>query len=286
MPCIADHEIAGQSVVGREGLKLHDYFRYVDDVRNCLQVLMEGWKWNGMEFEFRDEWMTEDLNSEVSDLRRTSIEVSKAMSSLVSYLVFEYEDAEMFKSNKLPTLDTSLWWDGSKILHEFYEKPTVSNRVLQKDTALSINSIYASLNQDVVRRLLLCSQELAMSDKQAILSAFAQKLLNSGFSLASTKITLVHGTSKYLELLRNSKLPHSSQSYKPLYYDKSFKRLERTLSKFDAKSGWYTRDGQSKSGWRSRLPVEWRGSKPLQRKVPGIPYTTLLQVPNSKGGGC
>ena len=42
-------------LAGQEGLKLHDYIRYVDDdVRNCLQVLLEGWKWNGHEFELRE----------------------------------------------------------------------------------------------------------------------------------------------------------------------------------------------------------------------------------------
>ena len=45
----------------------------------------------------------DDLNSGVSDLRRTYIDVSKATSSMVSYLFFEYEDAEMFESKELPT---------------------------------------------------------------------------------------------------------------------------------------------------------------------------------------
>ena len=38
-------------LAGPEGIKLHDYMKYVDDVRNCLQVLLEGWKWNGHEFD-------------------------------------------------------------------------------------------------------------------------------------------------------------------------------------------------------------------------------------------
>ena len=153
-----------------EGLRLHDYFRYVDDVRNCMQTLLEGWRWCGESFEFSEEWKLEDLESDISDVRRTCIEVAKAMSSLVQYLKFEGEDAEMFSSNELPTLDTSIWWTGEKLMFRFYEKPTVPNRVLQKQTALSEDCIRASLNQEVVRRLLSCSPDLPLCEKRDILS--------------------------------------------------------------------------------------------------------------------
>ena len=92
----------------------------------------------------------------------------------------------MFQSNKLPTLDLSVWWNGKKLMFEYFEKPMCPNRVLQCDTALSDSTIRASLNQEVVRRLLCCSRDLEVQVKQEILSTFSQKLLNSGFSLASS----------------------------------------------------------------------------------------------------
>ena len=94
------------------------------------------------------------------------------MSSLVQYLVFEGEHADMFCSKKLPTLDTNMWWDGQKLMYEFYEKPMCPNRVLQRDTALSDMSIRASLNQEVVRHMLCCSIDLPLNKKQEILSVF------------------------------------------------------------------------------------------------------------------
>ena len=63
----------------------------------------------------------------------------------------------MFESQKLPTLDTSIWWDGDKFQDMFYEKPTVPNTVLQADTALSIECVRATLVQEVVRSLICCS---------------------------------------------------------------------------------------------------------------------------------
>ena len=91
----------------------------------------------------------------------------------------------MFAGEKLPTLDTSIWWDGSRLVYEFFEKPTVPNRVLQRDTALAETSIRSSLNQEVFRRLINCSSELSLDRKQEFLSKFSPKLLNSGFSVNS-----------------------------------------------------------------------------------------------------
>ena len=276
-------DMAWVKLAKREGLELHLYYRYVDDVRNCLQALIEGVRWNGGKFEWKAEWQAEDLESGKTDLARTTDEVAKAMSSLVSYLVFEGEHAGMFESQKLPTLDTSIWWNGSKLCFEFYEKPMCPNRVLQKDTALSTSTIRASLNQEVVRRLLCCSQDLPLVRKQEILSTFSQKLLNSGFSLASAQIILVHGTTRYLEMLKCSRLEKTHPNFKPLYWDKSYNRLGRILKKYESKTGWYSTDSKVKNVWRMALPKKWKGARPLQQKVHGLDYTTVLNVPNSRG---
>ena len=90
-----------------------------------------------------------------------------AMSSLVSFLKFEGEDSSMFLNNRLPTLDTEIWVDPESglIKFAFYEKPMCPNRILQKTTALSEDSIRASLTQDAVRRLKNCSLDLDITEK-------------------------------------------------------------------------------------------------------------------------
>ena len=277
-------DVAWLKLLENEGLDIYGYFRYVDDCRNCLQVLAEGWKWNGEHFEFKEEWKDADLLSSISDQSRTTEELAKAMSSLIPFLKFEGEEAGQFLSNKLPTLDTSIWWNGKKLEFEFFEKSTCPNRVLQRDTALSESCIRASLNQEVVRRLLCCSQSLPIDEKQRILSTFAQKLINSGFSLSSSQLILVHGVVRYLELVRRSNLSKDNKSFKPLYVPKEFQKLKRRLKKIEQKSGWYCNQGDDKSSWRRDLPEGWRGSKPSQFKVHGMEYTSVLMVPNSKSG--
>ena len=124
-------------------------------------------------------------------------ELTKAMSSLVTYIEFEGEEPGMFPGDKLPTLDTAIWWNGSCFMYEFWEKPTIQNRVLQCDTALAESLVRSSLSQGVVRRLLHCHSDLPSVRKQEFLSVFPQKLVNSGFSVLSAQFILVHGVTRY-----------------------------------------------------------------------------------------
>ena len=209
-----------------------------------LYALAEGWRWCEDEFVFTEGWRQEDMNSGVCDAARTTRELVKAMNSLVSFLQFEGEDASMFSSKKLPTLDTQLWVDQTdrQIRFEFYEKPTVPNRVLQKDTALSEQSIRTSLTQEVVRRLKNTCAETSCEDRSAMLSKFSQKLVNSGHSVASAQYILVHGAIRYTQLVRNSLLDANHPEYKPLYCDKSYNTANRRLHKLLSKTGWYEED--------------------------------------------
>ena len=59
----------------------------------------------------------------MSDQSRTTIELVKAMNSLVEFLRFTGEDYTMFPSERLPTLDTEIWFENGKFYHSFYEKP-------------------------------------------------------------------------------------------------------------------------------------------------------------------
>ena len=189
---------------------------------------------------FSDEQEAIDLESTESDQSRTTRELVKAMCSLVNFLQFEGEDSDMFENGTLPTLDTALWWDGSKVSYEFFEKPTCPNRTIQKSSALSQDCVRASLCQEFVRRLSNCHENLSIVRKQEILSNFCQKIINSGHSINSCRYLLVHGATKYIEKLKNSKLPMDHKDYQPLHFGKDFNRDGRKLKKFLAKSGWYS----------------------------------------------
>ena len=274
-------------LLDKEGISLIDFLRYVDDARSFLQPLLEGWRWDGKSFKFSEDWYTEDMLSGLTDDERTTREMVAAMSSLIDFLKFEGEEVGMFENFRLPTLDTELWVceRTGLVKHAFFEKPTCPNRVLQRTTALSDTSIRASLTQEVVRRLKNCSLDLDREEKQSILSKFAQKLLNSGHSVASIQYILVHGVTRYIELLKNSKRPTDDPRHRPLYMDRQFNIHNRKLQKILAKTSWYDEsEVVKKVVWRQHIPEGWAGCKPDQYAVRGMPFTTIMQVPSSHNG--
>ena len=110
----------------RESVSLIDYVRYVDDSRDFVCPLLEGVRWDGSNFSFSDTWRDEDILSGMSDEARTTREFIKAKSSILSFLKFEGEHAEMFEDSKLPTLDTAIWVTEQGIIsYTFYEKTHV-----------------------------------------------------------------------------------------------------------------------------------------------------------------
>ena len=281
----------------RECVVFDLYLRYVDDCRLFLPVFNKGWTWNNDRMCYSVEQFNIDQASGESDVTRTTKVITKAMCSLTSFLKFTGEDCTDFPDGTLPTLDTTLWIENNIIMHKFYEKPTVGNRVLMKDTALPTACIRASLLQETVRRLQNCSLDLALKEKQEVLSNFAIKLINSGHSVKSTRIILVQGITKFMYKVELSNLDPDDVNYKPLYLDKEFDEDERQVNKYLAKMVWFKNKGRKNNcgpegsndnnnvlNWRDRLKGSWRGEDMSQRRVKNMDFTTVLQVPNTNGG--
>ena len=155
------------------------------------------------------------------------------------------------------------------------------------ETALSEATITASLTQEVVRRLVYCSLDTPKCTLQEIMSGLAQKMLNSGHTRWYTKVILIQGVTKFLHRVRLSRLQTTDSRYRPLHLPKEHREAERQLNKCLAKTTWHksktdTRTDKHQS-WRADLKGAWRGSKPIQRPVKGIPYSTVFQVPNTSG---
>ena len=101
----------------REKLSHLMYLRYVDDVRLVLPVLNKGWYWDGENFSFSQERKLQDLEGSDSDEHRTTLEVTKAMTSVIDFLNFTGEDGSMFPDGRLPTLDTAIWMEEGSIMY-------------------------------------------------------------------------------------------------------------------------------------------------------------------------
>ena len=67
-----------------------------------------------------------------------------------------------------------------------------------------------------------------------------------------------------------------------MYLPKEYQQFERQFHKYVNKNTWFQAKNDGRK-WRSELKGVWKGAKPLQRNVKGMDYTTIIQVPSTKG---
>ena len=85
-----------------------------------------------------------------------------------------------------------------------------SNMVLQRGNAMPENLKVASLNQEMIQRMMNTSEDLDDSVRAEVVDDYAQKLINSGFKLDQTRNILVGGLTGYerkLSLSKDKKIP-------------------------------------------------------------------------------
>ena len=94
----------------------------------------------------------------------------------------------------LPTLDLVIWvGDNNQVLYRYYQKPMASNMVLQRGSAMPENMKVASLNHEMIRRMMNTSEEIDITVRTEVVDEYAQKLIKL-FKLDQTRNILVGGT--------------------------------------------------------------------------------------------
>ena len=102
----------------------------------------------GGKIQFCKRWELED--SKLSAIERTRRVLGGTLGVIEEFLTFTTETEEDFGDGWLPTLDTALRVsEDNKILFKLWEKPTNSNRTLDKRTAMSENQKIQVLTQEV-----------------------------------------------------------------------------------------------------------------------------------------
>ena len=141
---------------------------------------------------------------------------------------------------KLPTLDVMIWVDetSNKIMFSFYEKPMVARTVLMRRSAMPENTRMATLNQEMIRRMVNTSELVSMETRLEVVDNYAQKLINSEYDLNITRRIIVGGLKGYERMLSGS-MNKESPGWKPLHLPTSYKAKERRMAKMMAKTNWF-----------------------------------------------
>ena len=100
------------------------------------------------------------------------------------------------------------------IMFEFFEKEMVSPMVLHKRSAMPEGVRRATLNQELVRRMVNTSERVANDHRVKIVDDYTQKLINSEYSVEQARQVVIGGLKGYERLLSLSKDTENSR-WKP-----------------------------------------------------------------------
>ena len=224
--------------VEKANIRVIDCARYMDDVRVWLRAIRLGWRWLEGQLVYRRCWRMEEEGRGMAKLAKTTEILKSIMNSICTWLELTMETEDMF-NGVLPTLDLQLWVSsGNRILFSFFEKAMVSAMVLHKRSAIPEGVRRATLNQEMVRRMLNTSEDVEITKRVEIVDGYAQKLVNSEYSVEETRKVIIGGLKGYERLLSLSK-DMTNPRWKPLHMAGSWNARNRRMAKLRSRDNWY-----------------------------------------------
>ena len=212
--------------------------RYMDDIRLWLHAIRLGWRLVEGELVYKREWRLEEEGIGVTSLEKTTQILKDIMNSICGWLTLTMETEDMF-GGVLPTLDLELWVRAdNKVLFKYFEKAMVPDMVLHKRSAIPESTRRATLNQELIRRMVNTSEMVGMSMRLEIVDKYAKKLINSEYSVEYTRSAIVGGLKGYERLLSLSR-DVKNPKWKPLHMPAKWNARNRRIAKMGAKTNWY-----------------------------------------------
>ena len=190
-----------RAILTRASLRIALLSSYVDDVRQGTTCLRFGMRFDVVKLEFvwsmgaeeEDKNMRREIGE--SNNRRMSRICLPAINSINKDLEFTSEVPEDFEDGRLPTLDTN-WWqlEDYTISHSYFEKAMRTPYVIMSKSAISDNSRYNILSNELVRRLSNMGLECTTQDeKNEVVEHYIQQCKTSGYSRHETREGVVSG---------------------------------------------------------------------------------------------
>ena len=139
----------------------------------------------------------------------------------------------------LPTLDLEIWvTEENLVMYQYYEKSMIPITVLHRRSAMPESTRRSTLNQELIRRMVNTSEMVPMSKRMEIVDNYAQKMVNSEYTVEMTRQTIVGGLKGYERLLSLSK-DQQNPRWKPLHLAAKWNSRNRRIAKQLSKTNWY-----------------------------------------------
>ena len=268
-------------------LRVEAAARYVDDVRLWIHQIERGWRWEGRQLVYKEEWMKEEENENTTDTAKTASVIKAMMNDITKCLKFTTETHEDFSTGTLPTLDSQLWMSEGRVMYKFYEKPMANKKVISRRSAMGENSKQASLSQEVVRRMKNTLEDICQEEKNSILNEFVVKLISSEYSVDQARRIIIAGLRGYERLLKKQQ-----DGIQDIHRPAAQGLGERNRKKLLAKTKWFKDKAKKESSNQKPQPQH----KPSQKRkgrsthkqpttsAAEIKTTTILFVQHTPGG--
>ena len=135
----------------------------------------------------------------------------------------------------------------------FFEKPMASTQTIQKRSAMPENGRMATLNQELVRRMLNTSEDLDMKERVVVVDEYCQKLADSGYQGDQMKKVVTGGLTGYERRRNLSMLDVSDRKYRPLHESRKHNAKGRRIAKIMSKQNWFKRKPEDSPGTPSKM---------------------------------
>jgi hypothetical protein len=221
------------------GWLIHLLKRYVDDCTAVLETLRLGVRWSLEQgLSYSPIWEEEDKVCGLSDDQRTMREFQKMANTQLDFIRVTYDTCTDHESGKLPILDLQCWVEARIIYHMYYEKPMSSQYCIKETSAMSANTKWSSLSQEVIRRMKNTSGRVSHVTRESILTEYMRKLKRSGYPESFRCKILIKGLEGYTKMVQSE-----ASGIGPINRPRGKRpqRQKRRLKKLRDKGEWYKR---------------------------------------------
>ena len=229
--------------VKNAGINMLLYERYVDDSNQVAEVPpleMEYDREKKKMVKRKGQKETGDEEREKGGDERLSEILKEIANDVLPCISMEADWPSQNMDGKLPILDMKVWTnEKGEILYEHYEKPMASKTVLHSQSAHPPHCKKSVHVQEVIRRLLNCSNKLSWERETApIITEYMLRMKIAGYGERYRENIV-----RKALLIHKKKMDDDEKGVRPIFRPKFWRKEERKREKERKKKEWGTKRG-------------------------------------------
>ena len=226
------------NLVQENKLSLYSYTRFVDDTANGMAALPPGMRWGEEEGHMVFLPHLEEEDKEVQADMRTMTEVVRMGNSLSPMIQLTGDCPSANESGKMPLLNTQVWVEENKLMHENYRKPMANPLTMLAMSAMPAKMKRTVLTQEVVRIRRNISLELPWDTTVKHLNDFSNRMRASGYDEKYRFEIIKSGVEGFDKMVEEE-----NNGGRPINQRRTWNKDQRQKKKELQKKNWFAKGG-------------------------------------------